>query len=89
MNNNVILGALAMDLKRAALGYHRGSLGTAHRFFEEALKRKKEIDQASVKPYIRKLLSRIDSLGSQRDTERIAEDALMYSTLLQNAALVK
>ena len=89
MNNKAVLGALSMHLKRVALGYHRGSFNTAQRFFEEALKRKKEVDQALVKPYIKKLLINLDSLISQKDTQKIAEDALMYSTLLQNAALVE
>ena len=35
MKNNQILGALAMDLKRAALGYFSGSNTTAKRFYEE------------------------------------------------------
>ena len=42
MDNKIILSSLAMDLKRAAIGYNRGSYIMADRFFEEALKRKKE-----------------------------------------------
>ena len=35
MDNKSILGALAMDLKRVALGYHRMSLKTAEVFTPE------------------------------------------------------
>lgn len=87
--NQIALSSLAMDLKRVALGYYRGSIPTANRFFEEALKRREEIDQKSLKPYLRKLLAKLDSLISQKEKGRIAEDALMYSILFQNAAVEK
>ena len=76
-----------MDLKRAALGYNRGSLKMANRFLKEALKRKSEIDRSDVKPYVSKLLDKVGKLENEQDAIRIAEDALMYSTLLQNASL--
>lgn len=82
-----LLGALSQDLYRVALGYHRGLITMANRFYEEALKRREEIDQNSLKPYLRKLLAKLDTLISQEDKGRIAEDALMYSTLFQNASL--
>lgn len=77
-----------MDLKRVALGYHRGSVTTADRFLKEALKRKEEIDTTLVKPYVKKLLDKLDVFAKEKDIMRKAEDALMYSTLLQNASLV-
>ena len=83
----MVLGSLAMDLKRVALGYHNGSLVTARRFLDEAIKRKKEIDVANIKPYIKDLLNKLENIKNEKDKERIAEDALMYSTLFQNAAL--
>lgn len=83
MNNKVALESLAMDLKRVALGYQRNSLAMATQFYEEALKRKNEIDQTSLKPYVRKLLDKVDLL-SNNSTGAIAEEALMLSTLLQN-----
>lgn len=76
-----------MDLKRVALGYYHGSNRTAERFFEEALKRKQEIDLKEVAPYITKLLYKLDKLSKELDKKKVAEDALMYSTLFQNAAL--
>lgn len=88
MNNNSInLSALAMDLKRASLGYHRGSLKMGLRFLQEALKRKDQIERAKVKPYINQLLDRLDDLFIEKDHQKVAEDTLMYSTLFQNAAL--
>ncbi len=86
-NNKLALASLAMDLKRVALGYHRGSLNTAKRFLQEALKRRGEIDQSLVKPYLVKLLMKFPTIVKEKDQQKIAEDALMYSTLFQNAAL--
>lgn len=85
--NQIALSSLAMDLKRVALGYHRGSNAMASRFLEEALKRRDEIDRSSLKPYLVKLLSKLDSLKKEKDTVQISEDSLMYSTLFQNASL--
>lgn len=87
MNNKVILGSMAMDLKRVALGYWQGSFKTADIFLEEALKRKSEIKKGSVKPYIENILSKIDYLNKLKDKKKAAEDALMYSTIIQNAAV--
>ena len=84
MNNKIALESLVMDLKRVALGYHRGSLKMANRFSEEALKRKNEIDLANVKPYIKVLLTRLDIILTYKDPNKIADDTLMTSTLLQN-----
>ena len=77
MNNKFILESLASDLKRVALGLNRGSSKMVERFLEEALKRRQEVEMNDVKPYIKKILNNLD--------EHInAEDALMYSTLIQN-----
>lgn len=88
MNNKIVLSSLAMDLKRVALAYNRGSEKVAQRFMEEALKRKDEIDKTSLKTYLQKLLKKIEGLKTEKDQQKIAEDALMYSTLFQNAALI-
>lgn len=85
-DNQIALASLSMDLKRVAMGYHRGSIVVAKRFFEEALERRKEISKESIKPYLQKLLDSLDNLILQKDNQKIAEDALMYSTLFQNAA---
>lgn len=89
MNNKIVLSSLAMDLKRVALGYHKGSFNTAARFLEEALKRRKEVDDTKVKPSILKILNQIENLGLLQEKDKAAEDALLYSTLIQNAALSK
>lgn len=83
----IVLSSLAMDLKRAALGYHRGSVVMANRFLEEALKRKKEVNEKPTKPYIKKILADLEKIRNKKDLKDIAEDTLMYSTLLQNASL--
>ncbi len=77
MKNKYILESLASDLKRVALGLHRGSTTMADRFIDESLKRKKEVDLTKVAPYIRDILNRLDKKIN-------ADDALMYSTLIQN-----
>lgn len=84
MNNKVILESIAMDLKRVALGYNRGSFAMAKRFSEEALKRRQEIQLQEVKPYMKALLHVLSSMLENTDTQKVAEDALMMSTLLQN-----
>lgn len=76
-----------MDLKRVALGYYRGSEVMTTRFAKEVRARKEELKNANLKPYLRSLLSEMDDVLKQKDHRKLAEDALMYSTLFQNAAL--
>jgi glutamine amidotransferase PdxT len=83
MDNKTTLESLAMDLKRVAMGYQRNSLKMATRFYEEARKRKNEVDMTKTKPYINNVLSKIELLD-QENNEKKAEDALMYSTLIIN-----
>ena len=87
MNNNQILGALALDLRRVAQGYYRGSEAMASRFAKEAKARKIELQNVEIKDYIFKLLSKMDKMLEQKDHKKLAEDALMYSVLFQNAAM--
>jgi len=82
-----ILSSLALDLKRVAIGYHRGSYKMAERFYEEALKRVNEAKLLDLKPYLYKLLISVEQLSLEKDVMKKAEDALMYSTLFQNAVL--
>jgi len=82
MKNKFILESLASDLKRVALGKHRGSVKMAARFMEEALKRKDELDEREIEPYMKKILNRVKPSLS-------AEDALMCSTLIQNYTQVR
>ncbi|OGH05951.1 MAG: hypothetical protein A2W22_03415 [Candidatus Levybacteria bacterium RBG_16_35_11] len=86
MKNNQILGALALDLKRVAMGYFRGSDVMAERFYEEALKRRKQLDNKNLKPYLVNFLNKLDNFKTQ-DKTKVTEDALLYSTIFQNAAM--
>lgn len=78
--------SLSMDLLRVALGYNRGSNTMAKRFVDEALKRKNEIETSSLKPYFTKCLNELDEKLSNPDTQKLAEDALMYSVISRNYA---
>jgi hypothetical protein len=86
MKNKQVLGALALDLKRVATGYFRGSNVMAEKFYTEALKRKNELDNKKLKPYLIKFLNKLDNLNKQEKV-KAAEDALLYSTIFQNAAI--
>ncbi len=85
MKNKQILGALALDLKRVAIAYFRGSNGMAERFLTEALKRKSELDDKNLKPYLVNFLNMIESLKKEK-RGRAADSALLYSTIFQNAS---
>ncbi len=76
--------SLAMDLKRVALGLHRGSYKMAERFKEEALAREREIEMHEIQDAY--LIRIVDGARNTliSTEERVAEDALMYSTLFQN-----
>lgn len=84
----VIIGALAMDLKRVALSLYRGSYQTADRFKKEALKRSEELEALATEGYIKRLISKMKN-SFLESNGKAAEDALMYSTLFQNFALKK
>ena len=73
----VALSSLAMDLKRAALGFHRGSDSKGARFLKEAMERRAEVDRKRVPGYI---LNILEDMKKEKDGERL----LMYSTLIQN-----
>lgn len=89
MKNDIILSSMAMDFKRVALGYYRGSYLMADRFLREALKRKNELDQKTIKPYLLNILNEMEKyLGTKNDQEK-AERFLMYGTLVQNYVFKK
>ncbi len=87
MNNKISLGSLSMDLLRVALGIHRGSYKMAERFSQEAMKRRHEIDEREVKPYLRKVLANMENSLKISDPKKKAEDSLMYSTIIRNYCL--
>jgi len=84
MKNEIILSSLAMDLKRVAIGLDRGSLKMAERFYEEAMKRKQELDLSNLKQYIKNVIFEVERLFKEKDNDKKAEGFLMYSTILQN-----
>lgn len=81
MDNKIILGSLSSDLKRVGLGLYRNSHPMANRFLEEALKRKNEINKNDLPQYMIVLLAKIKK-------EISPDEALMYSTLIQNYVAV-
>lgn len=87
MNQKIIVESLAMDLKRVALGLHRGSFAMADRFKEEAFKRCNELNSLDKNKYLEKLLKQMKSRITN-NSERTAEDSLMLSTLFQNYAIM-
>jgi hypothetical protein len=86
MDQKILVESMAMDLKRVALGVNRGSFAMANRFKEEALNRSVELEKQPISEYLKKLLTMTKKSLSQ-NTDRVGEDALMFSTLLQNFAL--
>ena len=86
-NNKVILSSLALDLKRIALAYHRGSYKVGDRFVKETKRWMNEVDVEHIPPYIKRLLHAMDQSLKKHNKKRVAEDALMYSTLLQNYSI--
>lgn len=84
MNTKIALESLSLDLKRVALGYHRGSDKMAKRFCEEAMKRKEEINYSEIKPYVQTLLNKMESQLNQTDKNSVAEDSLLLSIIFQN-----
>ncbi len=83
----IAISSLSMDLKRVALGYWKGSEQTAQRFVDESLKRREELKELKVRPYIEVVLAKLPATLSQSDKKKLAEDALTYSIILQNYAL--
>ena len=55
MNNKLLLQAMALDLKRVAIGYHSGSITMADIFFKEVVKREHQLDFESLTPTKKKI----------------------------------
>lgn len=82
----ITIESLSMDLKRVALGMHRGSLAMVQRFREEALKRELELEKFTLDVYLNKLLTETKKRLRKKDSS-MAEDFLMYSTLFRNYSI--
>ena len=80
------LAALSMDLKRISVFIKNDSLRSAVRFNQEAEKRLNESRNQYKEHSIQKLFNEVDKVLKQDNSLKKAEDALMYSTLVQNYA---
>lgn len=85
----MILASMASDLKRVTLGLQRNSPRMADTFLTEALKRKSEINLNEIELYMQNLLEKLEEKLANTDQKRKAEDALLYSTHIQNYVLYK
>lgn len=87
MDEKIILGALSSDLKRVAMSLYRNSPSVAKRFFQEALSRKGETENLPLPSYLQKIIKEMENGLADISNPRVAEDCLMYSTLIQNYVL--
>lgn len=87
MDEKIILGALSSDLKRVAMSLYRNSPSVARRFLREALSRKSETKNLFLPPYLQKIIREMENSLADISSPRVAEDCLMYSTLIQNYVL--
>lgn len=79
MNDQQIIGALAMDLKRVALAKHYGSDKVADRFWQEVIKRKEVFSKIKLPEYLADIYTNLENKNDK-------DSLLMYSVLLQNYA---
>ncbi len=87
-NTKLLIGSLSNDLYRVACLTQRGSVRAAEKFWIQCGRWVKGLENAKVKPYIKKIILDIKSqLGTDTLTLESAERYLMYSILLQNYAL--
>lgn len=82
-DQKIIIGSLALDLKRIALGLYRDSRYTANTFKKQAINRMDELEQYESDAYTQQLVNQTKKSLSILEKNR-AEDLLMYSTLFQN-----
>lgn len=89
MKNRIALSSFTMDLKRIALGIYHNSPATVEKFSQEALLRIAETDITKLEPYMQNILAQVNRTLLKPKNQKIAEDYLMYSTLIQNYCLAK
>lgn len=77
---------MALDFKRAAIGYHSGSVKMADIFIIEVIKRSSQLDTSNLQPSIQRLLQKISLLPKEKDVSKKAEDSLLYSTIFLSFA---
>lgn len=84
----LLIGSLSNDLYRVACLTQRGSISAAEKFWSQSSRWISELENAQLKPYIKKIVLDIKSrLDSNSFTLETAEKLLMYSILLQNYSL--
>jgi len=87
-NTKLLIGSLSNDLYRVACLTQRGSTKAAEKFWVQSARWIKDLEQAQVKSYIKKIIIDLKSrLNSDSLTMETAEKYLMYSILLQNYSL--
>ena len=82
MNNKILLESMALDLKRVAIGAHRKSTKMSERFLQEVIKRNEQLDYQSLPISLKKLLLHMNKSFENKNSLQLADNALMYSTLL-------
>jgi len=83
----MLIGSLSNDLFRVASLSQRGSYQAAEKFLTEALRWAKQLSQAQLKPYIKKIIADLSSQNHDLHSLAKSEQFLTYSILLQNYAL--
>lgn len=82
MNNKILLEAMALDLKRVALGFHSNSIKMAERFLIEVNRRNTQLDKRYLSKSVTNILITMSKRLKCTNTKHLADDALMYSTIL-------
>ena len=86
-DSKTAIESMASDLKRAALGLQRKSLAMSECFLKEAINRVSELNLGSLPEYIKQIIQKIEIVDVKKAQDRMPEDFLMYSVLLQNYAI--
>lgn len=84
-----IIGALSLDLKRVALGLHRGSIKMADRFESESRQRQQEALSIGIDDSLQRIFNIWHKVNQDKVIERKAENILMISVLLDNYLSMK
>jgi hypothetical protein len=86
MNNKLLLESIALDLKRVAIGTQAHSLKMSERFLQEVFKRRKMLVEAELSEPIKSSLNHMEMKLFDKNSTRLAEDALMFSNIFLSFA---
>jgi hypothetical protein len=81
-NNDLLIKSLVLDLKRIVQGEIIGSGKMTDRFILEAQKCLTQIDRKNINQRVSKILDDTERVLNEKNTQRLADDALLYSNLL-------